>query len=202
MAYAELGDFKQYVIDPKVTSEPSDFDDTLEAILERSSALVDLYCRRPGPDGFRAIGSEPRTFDGDGTQRLAVGQIRSTTLLRVRRPGLDWEEVEDYVLRPASSRLPQGHPHRSLELTGVADVFPAGHDTVEVTGLWGWAAVPADVVQATLTIAVRIWRARGAGFSDVIGISAEPGDQLTFVKALTAETRMILDRYRPKMAFA
>lgn len=39
-----------------------------------------------------------------------------------------------------------------------------------VAATYGYSAVPADIVECCLELAVRMWRARDAGFSDVVGV--------------------------------
>ncbi len=77
--------------------------------------------------------------------------------------------------------------------------FSPGKNTIKITGKFGWnttssTGVPDDIKEATIEIAVRMYRSRAAGFSDVVGI-----DQMgtaVFTKALPSSVRMTLDAYR------
>ncbi len=76
----------------------------------------------------------------------------------------------DYLLRPTPET---GLPGRYLQLTDIPTGIlglGTGFDSVEVTGVWGWPAVPATIKEATIEIALSMWRARGSGEGEPMGI--------------------------------
>lgn len=64
--------------------------------------------------------------------------------------------------------------------------------TVHAT--FGYAAIPADLQEACLQIAVRMWRGRDAGYSDVVGV--EGSGAVGYNGALPAMVKRILATYR------
>lgn len=66
---------------------------------------------------------------------------------------------------------------------------------VAVTARWGWAAIPAEVAQATVEMALRLWRQTdlaGAKVSDVEGQGELP--------ALGPIAKLVVDKYRERRA--
>ena len=63
-----------------------------------------------------------------------------------------------------------------------------------VSATFGYTTVPADIVECCLEIAVRIWRGRDAGFSDVVGV--EGSGAVGYNGALPAMVKRVLDHYK------
>jgi hypothetical protein len=66
---------------------------------------------------------------------------------------------------------------------------------LQITGRWGWYPTPADIVDATYSIASRAYRERDAAFSDQL-MSPE-GVAFAFYKSMPSRIKAILDPYRP-----
>lgn len=115
-------------------------------------------------------------------------------------------DSRDYFLEPTDRR--DGWPALWIEMsdspvgtysTATFSWFSPGKNTIKVTGKFGWnttssTGVPDDIKECTIELAVRLWRARDAGYSDVVGI-----DQMgtaVVSRAIPASVRMILDNYR------
>lgn len=62
-----------------------------------------------------------------------------------------------------------------------------------VAATYGYSAVPADIKECCIELAVRMWRAKDAGFSDVVGV--EGGGAVGYNGALPAMVKAILDKY-------
>lgn len=147
-----------------------------------------------------------RTFDSNGGRRLLVRDLVSVSSLAFRWFVNDTPRVvavTDYFLGPPNTD--DGWPYQWIDLArtwaseydiagGGTQWFPIGTQTVIVTGVWGWPAVPDDIVQVCLSIAARYWKAAKAGFNDVIGVDATGTVQ--FSKALSTLDRAVLARYR------
>ena len=107
---------------------------------------------------------------GDGSP---VGGVRSITTLQVAQyTGAAYETLAagDYFLRGKSGpAAPFDWLMLSDRPVGQFFTFPRGYDTVKITGLFGWAAIPDDITDVALTIAVRAWHAREAGQQDIVG---------------------------------
>jgi hypothetical protein len=73
----------------------------------------------------------------------------------------------DYLLEPTAEYVSGvQRPWRTVRsLNGARfPVLPYGKATVQITALWGWAAVPAAVKQATFIVAADLWKAKDAAF--------------------------------------
>ena len=121
-------------------------------------------------------GTPTRTYDiAETTAVLHVPEgIRAITTLEVADyTGADYATVTsgDYFLRPSypAPAWPYTHVHMSDNPTGTIFSFPKGFDTVRITATFGFAAIPDDITDLALTIAVRSWHAREAGQQDIVG---------------------------------
>ena len=76
----------------------------------------------------------------------------------------------------------------------IAATFPAGYGDVRLTGTFGWASPPADLVEVAEAWAVRSWKARATGDADVLGAD-EYGNQIISDR-FPASWRMTIDSYR------
>lgn len=196
MAYATLIQLKALLADLDGSE-----DALLADILDRSSQAIDRLCERT----FTSTQNVVRVYDGDWLPRLYLrDDFVTITQVRVRATTQEaWRVVPlaDIVLEPASRR--PGHPAHWIEIvsfpTGPDFVFPRGKQTVEVTGTTGWAAVPVEVTEVCLELAVRVWRARGAGSSE-LGVSGI--DQVITTKALPAFGYQIIQRLTRNTVFA
>lgn len=205
--YATRDELKDYLKDSQLAQGAS-VNALLDTILTRASRIVDEICGKQD-FGFESVTATTRTFDGRGTKKLFVPDLQSITTLECKLDGTQgtvWTAVPsaDRFLEPHTR--PSGHPARWVELadqiSGSVFTYPQGKGTVRITGTWGWAAVPNEVTEATLEIAVRIFRARAAGFGDVVGMATDAGDQIVITKSLAALTHTILKDYARKAAFA
>lgn len=126
-------------------------------------------------------GTPTYTYDGDGSNRLwlpktttaFVGGVRTITLLELQEyTGAGYTSIAagDYFLRgldvPAGSYQwlwMSDHP------AGSFSIFPGGFATVRITGTFGYDAIPDDIAEVAVTIAVRAWHARENGQQDIVG---------------------------------
>jgi hypothetical protein len=203
VSYATLANFKEYVDDPKVATGVT-YDGVIQNILDRCDEFIDLRTER----SFRST-NLVRTYDGDWKPRLFLrADFIAITQVRVRMNNQEaWRIVPltDIVMQPVTRRT--GRPIRWIELvdfpSGPDFVFPRGLQTVEVTGAEGYAAVaPKILVEFELEMAVRVWRARGVGFSDVVGLSTDQIDNLIVTKAIPALGYDIIKRLAAPAVFA
>jgi hypothetical protein len=147
------------------------------------------------------VTSVARTFDGDGSPCLRVRQgVRVVSTLECAYyTGGSYTTLPstDYFLRPEADRVTPAEPYTSIELsnlpTGGFSVFPRGYNTVRVTATWGPAAIPDDIAEVAVTIAMRAWFARQAGQQDIIG-SDEMGRPLVS-RYIAGRDRDTLRRY-------
>lgn len=156
-------------------------DDTaLERAAETASRQIDRYCGRrfwtDESDTDRYYTAQDWTtvvFRGDPT---AVDAQSITTV------AVDWTGTGTYTDMPdtAWAVWPRGNAAAGRPYTGIRALagrwFPTGEDQVKVVGTFGWAAVPAEVTEACVLHASRLFkRVRedplGGGQSSVFGES-------------------------------
>lgn len=198
MPYATLAEMRALLETP---SGDTDDDALITACLTRSQALIDAYMRtiRSSFVSFEPV-TQTRYYDSeDGYGYVEIHDLVSVTSLAsdTALTGTYSTTIVagDYWLHPHAA------PYRALELTrrGTTTAFVAGTRTIRIIGSWGFPAVPADVTQATIEEAIRMFGGKAASFSDVIGVAGE-GD-FVLSRALSARTKFILNNYsRPIFA--
>lgn len=160
--YISLANLKaRYLVD-KGTED----DTALTAYITTASRVVDEITRRASWDQRASV---VQTLDGSGTRDLFLADsVVSLTQVRLRDSMQGaWRvaTLADVLLEPAGRRA--GEPALWLRITdapgGADGVWPMGSRTVELTGNFGRATVPADIEEATTEIALAIYRARGSG---------------------------------------
>lgn len=148
-----------YATVPQLRSQMSISDEIddglLYAALAAATSWVDNRCGRTFGS---ATVPTARTYYSDGCT-VWPDDIASTTGLIVSsgQPGAYTSTlVQDtsFYLYPANA-IALGRP-----ITELRGSFPASwrYPTVQVTALWGWPVVPADVVMATLLMASRLFK--------------------------------------------
>lgn len=147
------------------------------------------------------IASTTYTYDGTGTNRLSViAGVRTVSALTVA-PSTGATGVAipagDIFLRPVAQERLTGWPAEEIWIsdrpTGSVRIFSRGFSTVAVTGTFGWAAIPDEIVSIALTCVAAAWVRRKEGNVDVITIGAD-GDR-TFIAYLSREERRVLEMY-------
>lgn len=113
-----------------------------------------------------------RLYDGrdavrSGTRLWVPGGIRTLTQVRLADvTGGTWETatLADFLLRPLAHQRRTGMPAMRVDVSDQSDsVFSDGYANVELTGTFGYAAPPDDVVQLAHVMVARMWRDRDAG---------------------------------------
>ena len=106
----------------------------------------------------------------------------------------------DYFILPAIQDRASGWPGTELWMTDVpssgnpSPVFSYGIANIEVTGTFGWAHAPDDIINVALNVAVAEWRGRSSQGGDTFtaGIDGER----TFTRYLSSEDMHTLNRYK------
>lgn len=140
-------------------------DDTmLELSIEAASREIDGYCERV----FYNAGTATRVYIPTDTFYTETDDIISVTTLKTSSTGesfdTTWSASGDYQLEPLNgiSGGLVGHPATRIRAIG-SYLFPLwdpknvnSHEaTVQVTGVFGWSAVPTAIRQATIILAMR-----------------------------------------------
>jgi len=170
-AYATATEYRD-AIDKDDTSEDSEILTDLTAstrYIERklgrfftkdASAVARIYVPRNtgSPTRVDWAESENPWKYGGLTRTLFVDDLVSVTSIKIDedRDGSFSDEAAlagtDYELLPRNAALgSESSPYTSIELTewGTKHAFPSGA-RVEVTGIWGWPAVPAAIKRACI----------------------------------------------------
>ena len=160
-SYATLPEFKAWV-----TLTDTVDDVVMANVLDSTTRWIDEYCDRHfWQDG--TSGSEvARTFIPCHQYRLHVDDLVSITTFKTDEAGdgtfeTTWS-ASDYQLQPVNR--PTGRPYTRVQAVA-GRLFPIPYDymrsnRVEVTGVWGWPAVPDTVKQACLIQSQRVLKRR------------------------------------------
>lgn len=198
MSYATLAQFKAAV---GITDSTDD--SALQAVLDATDTLIDLYCDRK--TGF-GTASETRYYTAESYEYVLTDDLVSITTLQTDDDAngtyeTTWTSGTDYELAPRNAAL-DGFPYTEID-TSVTwprnfpkDVYLG----VKVVGVFGFPSVPAAVTQAEIIQAGAVWNSRTAPFG-VIG-SADLGGILRMSRALHPEAALILEPYRKRSGLA
>lgn len=168
-AYVELEELKRTLA---VTS--TNYDPDLANCIQTASRAIDAACgRRFWSDTGTA---NIRTYTPDSYRRLMIDDLQTLTTLKVDQNGdgtfeETWTVGTDFVLEPqnADSDIPI-RPYESVVIRKQSRYyFPVDlEQSVQVTGTFGWAAVPDEIQSATSILAGKLFkRMREAPFGIV-----------------------------------
>jgi len=172
--YCSLADVKAAL---RITD---DLDDSLlELSIESASRDIDGACERVFYQDVYAV----RTYVPRDSFLVEIDDLVSLTTLKTSSGGVNFDitwESGDYQLEPLNSfNSGIAYPANRIRAIG-SYLFPvwepsnvnAQEATVQVTGTFGWSAVPTAIRQATILLAMRHYKRYDsplgiAGFSDV-----------------------------------
>lgn len=148
---------------------PSDQQSELESSINAASRWIDRYTGRH----FFQVTATARTFAPTAPYFLELGcDLVSATTLKTGTDGVTYGttvSTSDYQLLSDPddynpSQVGEARPYRYVEMIG--DAFPSRstrrRNVVEITGTWGWAAVPAAVTQACLMQAAALFNRKNS----------------------------------------
>lgn len=166
-------------------------------MLEAATAIIDRYVGYAF--GTAAAEASNLVVYGDGTDYLAIPAYVAGSIEEVSGPSgaLTTYVERDGMLVAADSdgnvpvRRPPGILWAGDYVGGWAEGVP-----YTVTARWGVTAIPADIKEACIQIAGRLWQGRNAGYSDVIGVEGE--GTFGYQNALPNLVKRILDSYRER----
>lgn len=146
-----------------------------ERAIEAASRAIDQYTQRHFWQDGTSLTPKARTFPAPTDQRvLCLGEFNDLTpvvapVVKTDDSGdgvfeTTWTAGTDYELLPLNpAGAPEQRPYTTVRATGMGRWFPVPTCTgrlarVEVTGIWGWPAIPVDVTQACLILASRFYK--------------------------------------------
>lgn len=174
-------------------------DALLELAVESASRMVDTYTQR----NFYNQGTAVRLFVPQDNYLTEIDDAISISKIETSdgdQFDVEWA-AKDYQLEPLNGVVDGITGHPATRIRAVDDYLfnvLAGEATVRVTGVWGWAAVPTAVKQATVIQASRIFKRNDsplgiAGFGDMGAIRVGP--------QLDPDVRQLIENFR-KVRFA
>lgn len=212
--YATLGEVRELM--PDIGTDAA-FDALIPKIITRVSRIMDRKTKRSfGNSGAGTV----RLFDGPeidwtkrydsllGTESTALfpGDVAAITQIRVKAGGTNdpnWYVVPagDYFLQPADRD--EEAPAEWIELSdapsGSISRWPTGFRVIEITGTFGWAAIPATIKSICLETTIRFYKSRGSGFSDAaVGVEGLGSDAI-FTRAFSQSAWVTLGTYKRRL---
>lgn len=172
-------------------------DDTLlETAIESASRLVDGYAGR----NFYSAGTAVRYYAPATNIITEIDDLQSLTSLEVSGNlngtfDQTWSAT-DYQLEPLNGKVDglTGWPYTTIRAVGqFAFGTNIGEASVKVTGVWGWAAVPTAVKQATVIQASRIFKR----LDSPLGVLSSP--DLGYIRVgtrLDPDVQQLVEPYR------
>jgi hypothetical protein len=166
-------------------------DALLEQAVEGSSRRIDGYTGR----FFYQKNATIRLFARDPWNQPVSDLVSITTLKTDDDADGTYETTwaaSDYLLEPTNVAL-QNRPYTRV-IAAAGRTFPLTSmpplPLVEITGVWGWSAVPDDVEQACLLLAIRSFARLNAALG-VVGFS----DMAIAVRSIDPDVRDLLMPY-------
>lgn len=136
-------------------------DADVEVSVDAASRACDGY-KNVGPGMFATTASQTRYYSTDPCESvLPIDPLNTLTTLKVDTDGngtyeTTWTNATDFILTPDNAAL-DGFPYTEVKLLRQAGrVFPPYLKSVQIVGLFGWAATPAAVTQAATILAGRL----------------------------------------------
>lgn len=181
--------------------DPADLEDVVTA----ASRLIDRHCGRH----FYQVAATARIFDSDDSYCVNFGPFNDLVSLTSVKTDDNEDGVYEttrsattYQLHPvgASTMAPAVWPYTSLRMLG-GQTLPYLSTTgrrglIEITGTWGWPAVPPEVKQACRIIVAEVNKLRDAPLGSYSG----PMDTASFVRNnFPPRARDLLSPFRQTM---
>lgn len=195
--YCTLAELKG---DIRIPSADTDDDAELAFAITAASRAIDQITNRQ----FGQVSPvEARVFTARFDRRrfrwvIDCDDISSSAGLLVAVEGDDDEvfdrSITDFRLVPANEG-DKGRPWTGIVVNPDSAVTPsAAIDTVQVTALWGWTAIPDTIVAATIRQAARFYYRREAPF----GVAGSPatGSEIRLLSLVDPDVAVMVRPYR------
>lgn len=168
--YASESDFRRYIRDDTIEDT-----DTIDSVLISASRTVDALCDR---HFYQTTATTRYLSPSSGPWLLRLGyDLASSSGLVVTSSFANngtypdtWTLNTDFILEPVNGIVGgvEGWPYTALRSVGgrIWPPRPLGsfRDTVKIVGVWGWPSIPEPVKQATLILAVDLYKLGDAPF--------------------------------------
>jgi hypothetical protein len=175
-------------------------DSLLEMAIESASRLVDGYSGRY----FYNAGTATKNFAAQDNYIVVTEDLQSVSSLQdtneIGGSYTTWD-ANEYQLEPLNGKADGiAMPYTQIRAVG-GNFFNinVGDALVRITGVWGWAAVPIAIKQATIIQASRIFKR----LDSPLGVLSSP--DLGFIRVgsrLDPDVAQLVDPYRTLRNFA
>lgn len=180
--YCTLAEIREHIGDPDGSNDLK-----LENVVTSVSRWIDTHCER---HFWQTSAGTVRVFDTCDDRLLRLGPYNDIVTLTALKTDDDKDGVfettwaaGDYQLLPLNpAAAPETWPYRRVRAVA-SRVFPWVTGTgreglIQITGTWGWPAIPATVKEACLIQAAQIFRRKDApqgvlGFNDFITVRVD-----------------------------
>lgn len=177
-------------------------DALIEQAIESASRRIDGYCGR----WFYKTASTavPLFATNEIILRFPNDLANTTVTIKIDTTGngtFDTTLVQgtDYILQPTNNVL-NGFPYTQAVMIG-GQTFPLYYSpappTVEVTGFWGWNAVPNDIKEACILLAMRQFARLNAALG-VVGFA----DMALQVRSIDPDIKDLLSPYKILLGYS
>jgi hypothetical protein len=170
-------------------------DGLLEKAIESASRRIDGYC---GRFFYKTASTAINLYPiNEYLLRMPEDLANATVTIKIDTTAngtyaTTLTQGVDYILEPTDASL-RGYPYVHARMVGGA-TFPLyttpSFPTCQVTGFWGWNAIPADVSQACVLLAMRQFARLNAALG-VVGFA----DMALQVRAVDPDVRDLLNQY-------
>lgn len=170
-------------------------DGLLEKAIESASRRIDGYC---GRFFYKTASTAINIYPiNEYLLRMPEDLANATVTIKIDSTAngtyaTTLTQGVDYILEPTDASL-RGYPYVHARMVGGA-TFPLftvpSFPTCQVTGFWGWNAIPADVSQACVLLAMRQFARLNAALG-VVGFA----DMALQVRAVDPDVRDLLNQY-------
>ena len=170
-------------------------DGLLEKAIESASRRIDGYC---GRFFYKTASTAINLYPiNEYLLRMPEDLANATVTIKIDTTAngtyaTTLTQGVDYILEPTDASL-RGYPSVHARMVG-GQTFPLftvpSFPTCQVTGFWGWNAIPADVSQACVLLAMRQFARLNAALG-VVGFA----DMALQVRAVDPDVRDLLNQY-------
>ena len=172
-------------------------EEDVKAVIKAASRGIDGVCRRRF---WADSADQTRYYTPLSPDQILIDDLLTITSLATDQDGdgtyeKTWLAATGYVLEPANAAA-DGRPYtrirrHPLANWGFPDYYP---NSVKLTGKFGWAAVPDEIVTATSMLAARLFRRTREAPFGVIAIGLDIG-AVTRVAATDPDVRTLTTDY-------
>ena len=190
--YCTLAEFKSAC---RIPATDANEDAMMESIIEAASRRIDGYCGRFFYTVTTALSLYPTSIYTTAIPDLATaaGLIVKTDTAGNGTFATTWSAGQ-YMLNPTDTAL-TGRPYGRITAVG-GRTFPMYAlpklPTLQMTGTWGWAAVPDDVREACILLSMRNF----SRYNSPLGVAGSPDMGSILVRAVDPDARDLLNPYQ------